>query len=79
MQHALIHYLFHIGKQYNINIKNATESMFKLQDKYKWNNPEIIDHIMNKDLTGMYGIKLTGGQRNSITDKDQFINRLNAL
>jgi hypothetical protein len=78
-QHALINYLMFKGNKYNISIKNATDSMFYLQEKYKWQNPQIIDHILNGNLTGLTAIKLTGGQRHSIKNIDEFINKLNTL
>ena len=78
MQHAIINYLHFNGNIYNINIKDAKESMFKIQIKTNWNHEKVIDHIMyNNKVKKMYAIKIVSDTRNKIKDIDAFINRLN--
>lgn len=79
MQHAIIHYLLKNNK-YNINIKDADESMFKAQKINGWNNQKLINYILNNnDWSGFYAIKLVGFNRKAINDKKSFIEKLNSL
>ena len=83
MQHAIINYLIHTGKEYNINIKNALNSMFKLQDKLKWDNDQIVNYILENNLENddIYAIKFIGTSRKSIKDigEDKFIERMDRI
>jgi len=79
MQHAIIHYLLKNNK-YNINIKDADESMFKAQKINDWNNQKLINYILNNnDWTGFYAIKLVGFNRKAISNKTIFIQKLNSF
>lgn len=82
LQHAIINYLYYIGKKYNVNIKNASESMFKIQDKYNWDHNKIINFIINnKNWKDYYAIKLTGVTRKYINKNNMkvYINTLNKI
>jgi hypothetical protein len=83
MQHAIINYLIHTGKKYNINIKNALNSMFRLQDKLKWNYDDIINFILENDLENhdIYAIKIIKNIRTSIINigEDKFIERMDRI
>ena len=80
MQHAIINYLYHIGKLYKNNIKLAEESMFKIQKEYSWNNNKVIEFIINnKDWSNYYAIKLTGGNRKYITNDNEYIKSINNI
>jgi hypothetical protein len=80
MQHAIFHYLFKIGKKYNILLKNASESMYKLHILYNWDHIKIIKFIVkNNNWDRLYAIKLTKGNRAAIKDKDQFIKKIDSL
>ena len=83
MQHAIINYLIHTGKKYNINIKNALNSMFKLQDKLKWNYNDIVNFILENDLENndIYAIKIIKNIRTSIINigEDKFIERIDRI
>jgi hypothetical protein len=80
MQHAIINYLFKIGKKYKINIKDASESFFKLQNSLKWKNNDIINNIIsNNNWSDYYAIKLSRTQRESIDNEVSFINKINNL
>lgn len=83
MNGAVINYIMHVNKnKYKINIKNASESMFKIHDDNKWDNKSIVDFILNNnDWSNYYAIKLIGGIRDAISsDKiDDFIIKLNKL
>ena len=82
MQHAIIHYLFYKGNKYNLNIKDAEESMFKIQKLNGWESNKIIDYIINNNnWSNYYAIKLVGFNRKSINDENEkkFINKLNSL
>lgn len=80
MQHAIINYLMFKGNKYNINIKNADESMFKIQNDHDWNHKAIIDFIItNNDWKDYYAIKLIGSNRGGITDQTKYIDKLNKL
>jgi len=63
MQHAIINLLMFINNYYKINIKNANDSMFFLQNKYNWDSHKIKDHLLNEDISNLYAIKFTGGNR----------------
>ena len=79
MQHAIIHYLLK-NNNYNINIKDADESMFKAQKINNWNNNKLINYILNNnDWTGFYAIKLVGFNRKAISNETVFIQKLNSL
>jgi hypothetical protein len=82
MQHAIAHYLLKISNpsnKYNITIKIADESMFKVQDMNDWDNVKSIDYILNNDLSNLYAIKLVGKNRKGILDNNKFIKRLENL
>jgi len=80
MQHAIFHYLFKIGKKYNLLLKNASESMYKLHILYSWDHNKIIKFIMkNNNWDRLYAIKLTKGNRAAIKDKDEFIKKIDSL
>jgi len=80
MQHAIFHYLFKIGKKYNILLKNASESMYKLHILYNWDHIKIIKFIIrNNNWDRLYAIKLTKGNRAAIKDKDEFIKKIDSL
>jgi hypothetical protein len=78
MQHAIIHYLLKYNK-YNMNIKDANESMFKIQHINDWNSDKLIDYIIQNDLKDCYAIKLVKFNRRAIKDIDKFIERLNNI
>jgi hypothetical protein len=68
------------NNKYNINIKDADESMFKAQKINGWNNQKLINYILNNnDWSGFYAIKLVGFNRKAINDKKSFIEKLNSL
>jgi hypothetical protein len=82
MQHGIMHYLFHQKKEYKINIKEAYESMFKVQKITDWKADKIINYIINNDdWTGYYVIKLTGDNRKGITENniDDYIEKINSF
>jgi len=80
MQHAIFHYLFKIGKKYNILLKNASDSMYKLQILYGWNHDKVIEFILkNNNWDRLYGIKLTKGNRAAITNIDKYIEKIDSL
>ena len=76
LMHACLNYLMYKGKKYHICIKNASESMFKLQNETDWNNNKLSESICLKKFDNIYAIKLTGGQRNYLKNKDCFTNIL---
>jgi hypothetical protein len=81
MQHAIIHYLLK-KNNYNLNIKDAEESMFKIHKDNFWNSDKIIDFIINNDdWSNYYAVKLVSFNRKSINNKNRinFINKLNNL
>ena len=78
MQHAIIHYLLKNNK-YNMNIKDANESMFKVQRINDWNSTKFIDYILNNDLKDFYAIKLVKFNRKAIKNEQQFTERLNNI
>jgi hypothetical protein len=74
LQHAIFHYLFKKGNKYNIVLKNATESMYKIQEIFTWDHEKVLDYVIyNDDWTGFYGIKLTKGNRSVIKDEKVYI------
>ena len=80
MQHAIFHYLFKIGNKYNILLKNASDSMYKLQILYNWHHDKVIEFILkNNNWDRLYGIKLTKGNRSAITDIDKYIEKINSI
>jgi len=80
MQHAIIHYLFKIGKKYKINIKNAEDGFFKLQVALKWNHVNIVDHFVNNnEWKDYYGIKFISIQRHLMTNQKKIIKKLNTI
>ena len=92
MQHAIIHYLLKKNKKkYKMIIKDAKESLFKIQlitsdDAEKkiqqiksWNIKKIIKYILHNNVDDLYAIKLSGFIRNQIKDKNAFIKRLNLI
>jgi hypothetical protein len=81
MQHAIIHYLLK-KYNYNLNIKDAEESMFKIHKDNYWNSDKIIDFIINNNnWSDYYAIKLVRFNRKSINDKNKhiLINKLDNL
>lgn len=78
LQHAIFHYLFKIGNRYNIVLKNATESMYKIQEIFSWDHEKVLDYVIyNDDWSGFYGIKLTKGNRAVIKDDKNYIKVIN--
>jgi hypothetical protein len=81
MQHAIIRKLLKRNK-YNIYYDYAQDSMFKINDKCGWENNCIFDNITNlKNNNEIYGIKLTGAQRNHFVEhrKDDLNNMFETL
>jgi hypothetical protein len=79
MQHAIIHFLMDKGNKYNINIKDAEESMFKVHKLNEWKNNKIINFIINNnDWFDFYTIKLTKNDREGINyyNKKALIERI---
>lgn len=82
MQHGIIIYLLKENPQkYNMSIKDAEESMFKVQKINNWDSEKLIKYIIdNNDWNGYYAIKLVGFNRQPIEScKNEFINKLNIL
>jgi len=80
LQHAIFHYLFKIGRKYNILLKNASDSMYKLHHIYSWNHDVIIEFILNNNnWSKLYAVKLTKSNRASIIDNERFIKKLEEL
>ncbi len=80
MQHAIINYLFKLGRKYKINTKDASESFFKLQNLVNWNHNDVINYIIsNNNWSDYYAIKLPRSQRESIENEVLFINKINNL
>jgi hypothetical protein len=90
MQHAIIHYLFYQNRKYNINIKNADESMMSHYSKFDSDRTKFKNYLLNlknlSELDNLYGIKLTGSFRKEYNDNetnilfdklDKYINREN--
>jgi hypothetical protein len=77
MQHAIIHYLIKQGNQYKMNIKDANESMFKIQRDNKWEHKNIINNILrNKNWKDFYAVKLTNQTRHFIPDNTNYTNTM---
>jgi hypothetical protein len=80
MQHAIFHYLFKIGNTYNILLKDASESMYKIQTLFNWNTEATIKFILDNNFwDNIYAIKLTKGDRNAISNKRAYIKKLLSL
>lgn len=80
LQHAIFHYLFKLGRYYDILLKNASESMYKIQQIFDWDHEKIIEFIEeNNDWTNLYGIKLTKGNRSAIKDIPNFCKKIDSL
>jgi len=80
MQHAIFHYLFKIGRKYDILLKNASDSMYKIQILYNWDHEKIIEFLLkNSNWDRLYGIKLTKGNRAFIKDVNKYIEKIDSL
>lgn len=80
MQHAIFHYLYKIGRKYNILLKNATDSFYKLNLIYDWDHDSIIRFIIdNKDWSDFYGVKLTKNSRAAIENIDEYVAKVDSL
>lgn len=68
MQHAIIKYLFYTNKgKYKINVKEAEDSMFRIQSDHNWKKDHVIRFIINNnDWNNYYAIKLTRHDRKGI-------------
>ena len=79
LQHAIFHYLLRKEK-YNIILKDASESMYKIQEFFSWTRKPIMNFIINNnDWTNFYGIKLTKTNRNEIKDVKKYIKMIDNL
>jgi len=80
MQHGIISYMMKTRKDRytGMIIKDAQESMFKAQDAVNWDHKELIRQIIgNHDWSQYYAIKLTGANREPITEcQEEFIKRI---
>lgn len=80
MQHAIINYLLYMGNKYNINMKDACESMFKVHHDNKWVGKDIMDFIMiNDNWEDYYAIKLVKSNRKYILNEEVYIEKINML
>ena len=80
MQHAIFHYLFKLGNKYNILLKDASESMYKIQTLFNWNTEATIKFIIDNNVwDNIYAIKLTKADRAAITNKKAYIKKLESL
>lgn len=80
MQHAILNYLMFIGNKYNINIKDAEESMFKIHDYHNWYHQNIIKFLTeNKNWKDLYAIKLTKSTRNYIKNEEKYISNIDSI
>jgi hypothetical protein len=79
MMHSCLNYLMNKGQKYNICIKNACDSMFKLQNDTKWNFIKMKQLICQKKFDNIYAIKLIKRQRNYLKKQKCFINILKEL
>ena len=72
MQHAIIHYLVHSGKVYKINIKNASESMFKIHDMFNWDHYQVANYLSenNNWKNDVYAVKMIGATRKVFQGKE---------
>jgi|688.fasta_scaffold98705_2 hypothetical protein len=67
MMHACLNYLMYKGHQYKIIVKDAIESMFKLQRDTSWNEDKLGEKLCDKkNYNNLYAIKLIGTQRNHL-------------
>jgi hypothetical protein len=75
MQHAIINYLFYIGKNYNLNIKNATDNMFKIHDMFNWNHKQVATYLKSNNnwKKTVYAIKLVKTTRNMFKNQKDFL------
>ena len=77
LQHAIFHYLYKTGNTYNIVLKNASESMYKIQSIFAWDNEKVIEYVLlNDDWSGYYGIKLTKSNRAEIKNALDYIKHI---
>jgi len=80
LQHAIFHYLLAQDNNYKLLLKDASESMYKIQTAYKWDHKLIIDYILNnKNWMNFYGVKLTKGNRREIKNKTKYIKMIDNL
>lgn len=82
MQHAIINYLIHMNKKYNINIKDSSDGMFKVHHMLNWDNNKISNFLINnKNWNNIYAIKLINRDRKYIINNNtsQFINNINLI
>ena len=80
LQHAIFHYLLIMGNKYNIILKNATDSMYKIQKMFEWDHISVIQYILLNDNWNNYtGIKLTKGNREAITDINLYKKKIEEL
>ena len=80
LQHAIFHYLLRNGNPYNIELKNATESFFKMHSIYNWDQNEIIDFLINNtNWNNLYAIKLTKANRAAIKDQKAYVRKIDSL
>lgn len=71
LQHAIINYIYTKNK-YNILIKDAEESMFKIQFKLKNDGEDLIKFIINnKNWDDFYAVKMTHDMRKYIDNYRQ--------
>ena len=69
--HAAVNYLIHNGNKYNINIKDACESMFKIHNDNFWEDAEISKCLAEPfDQNKLYAIKLTGWDRRNVSENN---------
>jgi hypothetical protein len=80
MQHAIFHYLFKIGNHYDIILKNATESMYRIHQVFDWDHEKIVQFILeNENWKNLYGVKLTKGTRSAILNIPEFCKKIDSL
>lgn len=84
MMHAIINYTMYLNpNKYNIYILDASDYMFYIQNKFDWNDNEIIDFIINNNISNLNAVKLVGNNRRKLLDneniKNQYINKINSL
>ena len=61
-------------------MKDASESMYKIQQTFLWNHKELMNFIINNtDWKNFYGIKLTKTNRNEIKDIKKYIKMVDNL
>ena len=77
LQHAIFHYLLSKGNKYNIILKNASDSMYKIHKIFDWDHISVIQYIiLNNNWKDYTGIKLTKGNRAAIKDMKEYIKKL---